>query len=295
MIDLGFPTTFEVESVGDVESPNVASFDFDPKAINTSTSSQEIDFTTRLTDDMSGLDRAQVRFESPSESQSVSVSFTSSDRISGNELDGVYSESVSLPQYSEPGTWELDYMSLYDEVGNRKQLSKNDMIDLGFPTTFEVISVGDAESPDTVSFEFDPKSVGTSTSSQVITVTARLTDDMSGLDRAQVRFESPSESQSVSVSFTSSDRISGNELDGVYEDTMTLPQYSEPGTWKLDYISLYDNVGNRKQLSKEDVAALGFPTTFRNGHSGDLSISGMKFNDLNNNSAKDPDESGLPG
>jgi hypothetical protein len=45
---------------------------------------------------------------------------------------------------------------------------------------------------------------------------------------------------------------------------MTLPQYSEAGTWKLDYISVYDEVGNRRRLSYDDASNLGFPTTFQN-------------------------------
>jgi len=285
----------QIAASEDTEPPDVLSFDFDPKAVDTSASSQEITVTTRLTDDLSGFSSATVRFESPSDSQSASVSLSSLDRISGDELNGVYEDKMTLPQYSEPGTWKLDYISFRDNVGNRKQLFEDDVAALGFPTEFEVESVGDAEPPDILSFDFDPKAVDTSTSSQEITAATRLTDDLSGLSSASVRFKSPSGGQSASVSLSPNDRISGDELDGVYEDEMTLPRYSEPGTWKLDYISLSDNVENRKRLSGDDAAAFGFPTTFRNGHSGALSISGMKFNDLNNNSAKDPDESGLPG
>ncbi|HPR65622.1 MAG TPA: SdrD B-like domain-containing protein, partial [Methanothrix sp.] len=291
----GFPTEFEVESVGDVEPPDVLSFDFDPKAVDTSTSSQEITATAHLTDDLSGFSSASVWFESPSDGQSVGVSLSFNDRISGDELDGIYEDEMTLPQYSEPGTWKLDYISLSDSVGNRKRLSQDDAKALGFPTEFEVESLGDAKPPDVLSFDFDPKAVDTSTSSQEITATAHLTDDLSGFSSASVWFESPSDGQSVGVSLSSNDRISGDELDGVYVDTMTLPQYSEPGTWKLDYISLTDSVGNRKRLSGDDAAALGFPTTFRNGHSGDFFISGMKFNDTNNNTIKDPLEIGLSG
>ncbi|MDF0594185.1 SdrD B-like domain-containing protein [Methanotrichaceae archaeon M04Ac] len=43
------------------------------------------------------------------------------------------------------------------------------------------------------------------------------------------------------------------------------------------------------------MISLGFPTTFRNVHSGAFSISGTKFNDPNNNGARDSGESGLPG
>ncbi len=217
--------------------------------------------------------------------------------ISGNELDGIYEGELNLPKHSEQGTWEIEYFLLVDNVGNTRWLDKDDIAGLGFPTTFVIESEGDTSSPNILSFDFDPKSIDTSTSSREVTVTARLTDDLSGVDLStQARFRSPSGNQFADVGFwPPGGLISGDELDGIYESKLTLPQHSEQGTWKLDYIYLRDNVGNRRQLSQEDVAVLGFPTTFRNGHSGAFSISGMKFNDLDNNGAKDAGEFGLPG
>jgi hypothetical protein len=263
-VALGFPTEFEVESVGDSEPPEVVSFNFDPKSTDTSTSSQEITITARTTDDLSGLDQGSIRFYSPSQSQSTNAWFSFNQRISGDDLDGVYECKMTLPQYSEAGTWKLDYISAYDEVGNRRRLSREDAVAIGFPTEFEVESVGDSEPPEVVSFNFDPKSVDASTSSQEITITARTTDDLSGLDQGSIRFYSPSQSQSTNAWFSFNQRISGDDLDGVYECKMTLPQYSEAGTWKLDYISVYDEVGNRRRLSYDDASNLGFPTTFQN-------------------------------
>jgi uncharacterized repeat protein (TIGR01451 family) len=295
----GFPTEFVVVSVGDAEPPNILSFDFDPKSIDTSTSSREVTVTARLTDDLSGVDLStQARFRSPSGNQFADVGFwPPGGLISGDELDGIYESKLTLPQHSEQGIWKLDYIYLRDNVGNRRQLSKDDAAASGFPTEFVVVSVGDAEPPNILSFDFDPKSIDTSTSSREVTVTARLTDDLSGVDLStQARFRSPSGNQFADVGFwPPGGLISGDELDGIYESKLTLPQHSEQGTWKLDYIYLRDNVGNRRQLSQEDVAVLGFPTTFRNGHSGAFSISGMKFNDLDNNGAKDAGEFGLPG
>ncbi|MDD3524534.1 MAG: SdrD B-like domain-containing protein, partial [Candidatus Cloacimonetes bacterium] len=292
---LNFPTEFYVESVGDTEPPDVLSFDFDPRVVDTTTSYQRITVTTRLTDELSGFSSSTIRFKSPSERQSVSAYLSFPNRISGDMLDGIYEGEMTLLQYSEPGTWELDYISLYDNVGNRKQLSQSDAVALVFPTEFEVVSLDDTEPPEVLNFGFDPKAVDSATSSQKITLTTHLIDNLSGFSSGNVRFKSPSEGQSVSVSLSPLDRISGDELDGVYEDDMTIPQYSELGTWKLDYLSLRDWGGSRRQLSQVDVAALGFPTKFRNGYSGPLSISGIKFNDLDNNGAKDAGESGLPG
>jgi len=262
---LGFPAEFEVASVGDSEPPEIVSLDFDPKAVDTSASSQEIRATVRLTDDLSGIDQGSTRFYSPSRSQSIGAWFSSYERISGTYLDGVYEHKMTLPRYSEPGTWNLDYISIYDKVGNRKRLSFEDAVSLGFPTEFEVASVGDFQPPSIITFDFDPKAVDTSTMSQEVTITAHLTDDLSGVDQGSVLFYSPSRSQSVGAWLSFNERTSGDEFDGIYRHKMTLPQYSEAGIWTLEYISIYDTVGNKKQLSYDEASALGFPISFQNG------------------------------
>ena len=293
MIALGFPTEFNVGSEGDTSAPNVVSFDFTPKAVNTDASSQEITFTARLTDDLSGVsDNTQATFESPSGNQEATA--FGFKLVSGNALDGIYQYVLTLPKYSEKGIWKLQFFLVSDKVGNRKHLSKSGMIALGFPTEFNVGSEGDTSAPNVVSFDFTPKAVNTDASSQEITFTARLTDDLSGVsDNTQATFESPSGNQeAIAFGFK---LVSGNTLDGIYQYVLTLPKYSEKGIWKLQFFLVSDKVGNRKQLSKSDMIALGLPTEFRNSPiSGGLSISGMKFNDLDNNGVKDAGESGVP-
>lgn len=131
---------------GDTDPPHVVSFDFETKTINTALSPQIITFTVHLTDDLSGVmgegshSPTQVRFYGPSGIQLTTAVFRSSRHlIWGNALNGIYANFVELPQYCEPGTWELHHFSLVDQVGNSKQLYKDDMIDLGFPVEFLVI------------------------------------------------------------------------------------------------------------------------------------------------------------
>jgi len=118
----------------------------------------------------------------------------------------------------------------------------------------QTVCAQDTEPPDVLSFDFDPKTVDTSTSSQEITATARLTDDLSGVtdgdigskgvSPSQARFQSPSGNQISDVLFVPpSDLISGDGFDGTYQSKMTLPKYSEQGTWKLQSFLLVDDVG----------------------------------------------------
>ncbi|MBN1234526.1 MAG: hypothetical protein JW999_00575, partial [Methanotrichaceae archaeon] len=55
----------------DLVTPNIVSFDFSPKAVNTVDSAKEITVVAHLTDDMSGFSYLGASFSSPSRGQSV--------------------------------------------------------------------------------------------------------------------------------------------------------------------------------------------------------------------------------
>jgi hypothetical protein len=138
----------------------------------------------------------------------------------------------------------------------------------GEPTAIEKSSV-DTRPPEVKSISLSTTSVNTSSSAQQITVTVRLTDDLAGVSSgqgvstSQARFVSPSGGQSESVIFSSSrDLLSGSSLDGVYTDTLELPQFSESGEWKLDSFLLVDNVGNLRWLDQSEIDSLVLSSTF---------------------------------
>jgi len=286
---------FQTACAQDTLPPILVGFDFNPEAINTTGSQSQLTADAYLTDDLSGFSHLGARFYSPTKVQSAYFSISSSDRVSGNANDGVYQDRITIPQYSEQGTWKLSYIYIEDLVGNTKQLTKDDVVAMGFPTEFLVTSTSDVEPPSLMSFDFTPKAINTADSESQLTADAHLTDDLSGFSHLGARFYSPTQAQSAYFSISSSDRVSGNANDGVYQDRITIPQYSEQGTWMLSYIYIEDLVGNTKQLTKDDVVAMGFPTEFRNDPiSGGLSISGIKFKDQNSNGIRDPGESGVP-
>src|SRR2546430_459216 len=43
-------------------------------------------------------------------------------------------------------------------------------------------------------------------------------------------------------------RISGDAQDGIYQATMTVPAFSEQGTWTVDIVGLRDNAGNHTYI-----------------------------------------------
>jgi hypothetical protein len=44
------------------------------------------------------------------------VYFDSSNRVSGTALDGTYVNNITVPRYSEQGTWTADFFELRDKV-----------------------------------------------------------------------------------------------------------------------------------------------------------------------------------
>jgi hypothetical protein len=62
--------------------------------------------------------------------------------------------------------------------------------------------------------------------------------------------------------FTHRELLSGTMLDGVFRYDLTLPQFSEQGTWTVEYFLLVDQVGNTDRLYQGDLTAAGMPTTF---------------------------------
>jgi hypothetical protein len=162
---------------------------------------------------------------------------------------------------------------MYDTVGNGRSLSNQDLINLGFPTQIEVISVPeDIIPPQLLEFDFSPKSIDTSSSSQQVTFTLRLTDNLSGVVAATFPFVSPSGQQYRFAGVYEDARISGDALDGIYRCAMEFPQYSEAGTWHLSYLWMYDTVGNGRSLSNQDLINLGFPTQIENGGERQVSV-----------------------
>lgn len=135
--------------------------------------------------------------------------------------------------------------------------------------------LSDTTPPQLKSFQFTPSVVDTSTNDQFITVTARATDDLSGLvggydaqGRAipgvlNVVFASPV-ANSSGYAYASLFAAATNLLDLTWTGQLRVPRNSHVGTWTLAEIRAVDGAGNVGRFTAMDVRALGSPTTFQN-------------------------------
>jgi RHS repeat-associated protein len=258
----------------DTTPPQLVGLAFTPPTINVSSAPQVVTVTLQVTDDLSGADFSPSRgstleFISPSGNQIQILNASSLTLLSGTPLNGSWSGTMTFPQFSEAGTWKISFVTLFDAAGNHVTLSAPALISAGFPTNLTITTtVGDTTPPQLTALTFSRTSLDVTNSSQTVDLTVTLTDDLSGVDFSchafciySIGLTSPSGKQfqlSANYNFT---QVSGTPLNGQWKATITIPRYSEPGTWTVSFFHIWDTANNVLNLTTPQLQAIGLPTS----------------------------------
>jgi hypothetical protein len=276
--------------MADTIPPELFGLTFTPTIVDTSTGPQTVTVQVGIADADSGVAQGQLRLRSPSGNQFADTWWDANHRISGDEFKGEYENTLTLPQFSEQGTWEIEYVYLRDNVTNTAWLQAAQVQSLGFPTTLQQQGPGDSTAPDLVRLAFKPQTIDTSNAAQSVRVGLHIQDKPAGLDQAQLRFRSPS-GQIADAVFDSQHLTSGDQFDGRYVNTVTFPQFSEQGKWLIEYVYLRDTVTNTAWLQTSDLTAKGFGVTLGQKGKGDAappSLLGLAFSPTTVNASQGP-------
>lgn len=282
LVSLGFPGTLTVvDSTPDTTPPTLLGASFSPSTINTSAGPQTITVSLQVADSQSGavfsnssscvvdvyLSRAGT-----SATNSLELWGSNFTLVSGTAQNGVWQATLTMPQYSG-GSWALNQVCLSDAVTNHVSLTSTQLAAMSInPVLTDSSTPSDGTPPTLTGLSFAPTVVDTSASSQNVTVTLSASDDISGVFFGLfnsyyyfigVTFQSPSGNQYVSAQgiYSHPAPIAGTPLAGTWQLPAQWPQYSEQGTWKLNYLDFQDTVGNSVYYSPAQLQALGFPTT----------------------------------
>lgn len=255
----GYASEVQVTSNQDVTAPMMTAFSFTPHSINTASSAQAVTVTMSVTDDLSGVDLTYANFHSPSGKQVVRAAL---QRVTGTAQSGTYSGTATFPAAGEAGDWKVDDVGLRDSIGNRRFYKATDLQAAGLPFVLVVSSFQDTTAPLLRSLTFAPTCVDTAYGPATVKVTARATDDHTGVNMVYLNFRSPSGQQRGNATLK---RISGGPLDGLWEGTATLPRYSEQGRWTAHDLGLRDGVSNWRYLTLGDLQAAGYPVYLQVG------------------------------
>jgi hypothetical protein len=166
-----------------------------------------------------------------------------------------------MPQHAPQGTWTVESCTAVDNANNQATLDTSQIDAAGFSTTFDETDPGDSTAPDVTGFEFtSPTTVSVGSGDATITATAQATDDLSGL-HVYMACQYVAPSGTLTAELTGYTSTPG-ALQADYSLSMTIPQYSQTGTWTLASCSPEDQVGNRATVTQGQMQAAGFPTTF---------------------------------
>ncbi len=112
----------------------------------------------------------------------------------------------------------------------------------------------DITPPMVIDLWFEPPTINTAEAAQTITISLHITDDLSGFEEVYLDgYATRSPNQSYTLTLTESHRISGTSLDGIYQTTVTLPQYSAQGFWTVRWMEVDDHLNNTAYYSSIPV------------------------------------------
>jgi RHS repeat-associated protein len=142
--------------------------------------------------------------------------------------------------------------------------------------------------PNLLGMTLSPSTVDVTAGSANITISLTLTDNLSGVTFGypflydEFTLVSPSGRQVIVLSnggglFT---LVGGTSLNGVWQRTLTIPQFSEAGKWTVGSLTVPDVAQNRLILNTAQLAAVGFATTVNVASTADTTpptLEGLSF------------------
>jgi hypothetical protein len=172
----------------------------------------------------------------------------------GDIYDGIYSGTETLIRYSKGGIWESSG-NTSDVLGNPLYIG-----DLETPPFFtNEAEEEDITAPVLKSLTISPSTFDSSEGSVEVTLTMGISDNLSGVKSASIGLSPLISPSSQSTEFVSFNRISGSDLDGVFELKVTIPQNAKLGFWAINQIDITDNADNTFAISGFRDLSIAFP------------------------------------
>ncbi|SCN26521.1 MG2 domain protein [Clostridium sp. N3C] len=201
-----------------------------------------VTITVNTSDDASGVNWCYVELLKPN----GEIEYFYGSEVS----DGVFEIQYTVDQYDDNGTYQIDYISIWDKVGRLNyyynsvlypyQYSSMDFSSANF--TVEG-ATADHNGPELISVSIDKTSINPF---EVATLTIEATDDVSGIESIWAKYRTP-DGEYKEVGFT---HVGNN----IYKGYVSVGFYSPMTTYELVEITLTDNVYNFRWYTAEDTS-----------------------------------------
>lgn len=212
-------------------------------------------------DDLAGPTQARAVFESPSRTRRVRV-----DLIGDGRRPGRFLGAFTIPEWYEGGVWAVQRLELYDAARNQALLFAATEPALGEAVVRVEADTTkqDDEAPALLALEIP---VRVARADEAVPIAALVEDDLSGVDRVLVSFQSASGADLVRVELTSSNpplnRASLLPQPNVFRGTLKLEPWRERGPYRVSRVNLSDRAQNYRNLNRvRDEEIEGFIVEF---------------------------------
>src|SRR5215831_5559029 len=122
-----------------------------------------------------------------------------------------------------------------------------------------IAQVSDTRPPKLASLCLSPLTVQVSAGPQPLAISMDVTDDLAGVSFVKVTVTSPSGKQDQ---FALLSLTGGDNLNGIWNGAITMPQFSEAGLWRVKSIEVWDGVGNLARFDNSMLQTMAFPSDF---------------------------------
>lgn len=233
----------------DSASPTLQGLRVTPNVIDVSASAVSVAVQADVFDNLSGWNWGYLQFVSPTGGSYV-ASFS---QLSGTPLNGTVNGSVAIPRYAPAGSYKYDVV-LSDSAGNMRVYGYSDLLASGYSSLLTVNSLSDSLGPTVSALDVQPKVIDSRFGSNLVTVSATMSDDLSGWAWGYLQFVSPTGSSFV-ASLAPIDAT--GPLTVVLQGSVTIPQYAPFGAYSYDLVSM-DAAGNLRVYHTADLVTMGW-------------------------------------
>ena len=250
----------------DGNPPVLSNLTASPSTVDVTTEAATITLSIDVTDE-SGVDVTQF-LSKPQLNKTGSPTISADANwalVSGDDKDGTYQATVTVPTTTATGDYSINSGFIYDIYENQETT----VTDAGAANGGVTInSSRESNSPVLSNLTASPSTVDVTTEAATITLSIDVTDE-SGVDVTQ--FLSKPQLNKTGSPTISADAnwalVSGDDKDGTYQATVTVPTTTATGDYSINSGFIYDIYENQETTVTDAGAANGGVTITTNSSS----------------------------
>tara|TARA_R110002073_G_scaffold66706_1_gene166465 strand:- start:523 stop:3393 length:2871 start_codon:yes stop_codon:yes gene_type:complete len=250
---LAYSLSFQPLMAADNTAPILQGLTIAPSILEVSGSSNSVLVTATFSEE-SGVNWAQGKTGVSVKNTINNISSTTFTELDANQGRA----EIDINALSPSGTWTIESLVVEDNIGNQRFYPKSELVALGFSTSFEISNPnGDSVLPELQALSISPSTLELADGSNTVEIVAEFSD-ASGI---QWGTAGPLISivDTLGVNYSANFvEIALNQGRAVFE----INTLSPTGTWNVSILSVKDLADNLRFYQKNEISALGFPTSF---------------------------------